>query len=86
MSMRAFHGSARSCSLVGVDPGLGGRRGEGGVRGEDAVVDEPGGGVELGEEGFDAPAEAVLLVGDGLEDGGADDGLRESLVGVRDDD
>jgi hypothetical protein len=54
---------------------LGGRRCQGAVRGEDTVVDEPGGGVELGEESLDAPAEPVGRVGDGLEDGSADDGL-----------
>lgn len=53
----------------------GGRRGEGAVRGEDAVVDEPGSGVELGVESLDAPAEAVLRVGDSLEDGSTDDRL-----------
>jgi len=51
------------------------RRGEGAVRGEDTVVDQPGGGVELGEESLDAPAESVGRVGDGLENGSTDDGL-----------
>ena len=55
------------------------RRSEGGVGGEDAVVYEPGGSVELGEESLDAPAKAVLGVGDGLEDGGADDRLRSNV-------
>jgi hypothetical protein len=55
---------------------LGRGRCQGAVGGEDAVVDEPGGGVELGEESLDAPAEPVGRVGDGLEDGGADDGLK----------
>jgi hypothetical protein len=51
---------------------LGWGRGQGAVGGEDAVVHKPCGSVELGEEGLDAPAVAVLRVGDGLQDGGAD--------------
>ena len=46
--------------------------------GEDAIVDEPGGGVELGIECVDAVLEAERVVDlgwDGLEDGDADDGL-----------
>jgi len=52
---------------------LGGRGSEGAVGSEDTVVHEPGGGVELGEESLDAPAEAVLRVGNSLEDGGTND-------------
>lgn len=55
------------------------RRCQGAVRGEDAVVDEPGGGVELGVEGLDAPAEPVGRVGDGFEDSSADDGLGDDV-------
>lgn len=58
---------------------LGRRRSEGAVGGEDTVVHEPGGSVELREESLDAPAEAVLGVGDGLEDGGTNDGLKENV-------
>lgn len=57
-------------------------RSEGAVGGEDTVVDQPGGSVELREEGLDAESEAVLGVGDGLEDGNADDGLDAMLVMV----
>jgi hypothetical protein len=62
---------------------LGRGRSQGAVGREDAVVHEPCGSVELGEEGLDAPAEAVLGVGDGLEDSGADDGLEKMLVDVQ---
>lgn len=58
---------------------LGRRRSEGAVGGEDAVVHEPGGSVELREESLDAPAEAVLGVRDSLEDGGTNDGLEEKV-------
>lgn len=58
---------------------LGRRRSEGAVGGEDTVVHEPGGSVELREQSLDAPAEAVLGVGDGLEDGGTNDGLKEKV-------
>jgi len=61
---------------------LGRRRSEGAVGGEDTVVHEPGGSVELREEGLDAPAEAVLGVGDSLEDGGTDDGNSGLLLGL----
>ena len=54
---------------------LGRRRSEGAVGGENTVVHEPGGSVELREEGLDAPAEAVLGVRNSLENGGTNDGL-----------
>lgn len=56
---------------------LGWGRSEGAVGSEDTIVHEPGGGVELGEKSLDAPAEAVLGVGDGLKDRGADNRLHE---------
>jgi hypothetical protein len=59
---------------------LGWGRGQGAVGGEDAVVHKPCGSVELGEEGLDAPAVAVLRVGDGLQDGGADNRLEKSQL------
>jgi hypothetical protein len=62
---------------------LGRRRSQGAVGCEDTVVHEPCGSVELGEEGLDAPAEAVLGVGNGLEDSGADDRLEKMLVVVQ---
>jgi hypothetical protein len=62
---------------------LGWRRSQGAVGREDTVVHKPCGSVELGEEGLDAPAEAVLGVGNGLEDSGADDGLENVLVNVQ---
>lgn len=55
-------------------------RSESAVGGEDTVVDQPGGSVELREEGLDAETEAVLGVGDGLENSDADDGLDLMLV------
>jgi len=58
---------------------LGRGRSQGAVGGEDTVVHEPGGSVELREEGLDAPAEAVLGVGNGLEDGGTNDGLEGNV-------
>jgi hypothetical protein len=58
---------------------LGRRRSQGAVGGEDTVVHEPGGSVELREESLDAPAEAVLGVGNSLEDGGTNDGLEENI-------
>lgn len=58
---------------------LGRRRSQGAVGGEDTVVYEPGGGVELREESLDAPTEAVLGVGDGLEDGGTNNGLERQV-------
>jgi len=61
---------------------LGRRRSQGAVGGEDTVVHEPGGSVELREESLDAPAEAVLGVGDGLEDGGTNDGNSGLLLGL----
>jgi hypothetical protein len=90
--MFACPGDQGLCGLVvGLHPDphalaevtLGRRRCEGAVRGEDTVVDEPGGGVELGEESLDAPAEPVGRVGDGLEDGGANDGLRKKVSGLK---
>ena len=64
---------------------LGRRRSQGPVGGEDTVVHKPCGSVELGEEGLDAPAVAVLRVGNGLKDGGANDGLGEEVSGVHND-
>jgi hypothetical protein len=58
------------------------RRSQGAVGGEDTVVNEPGGSVELREESLDAPAEAVLGVGDCLEDGGTNDGDSGLLLGL----
>lgn len=58
---------------------LGRRRSQGAVWGEDTVVYEPGGSVKLREESLDAPAEAVLRVRNGLEDGGTNDGLKEKV-------
>lgn len=68
-------GSLHPESHAHAEIALGGRRSQGAVGGEDTVVHEPSGGVELGEEGLDAPAERVLGVGDSLKDGSADDGL-----------
>jgi hypothetical protein len=62
---------------------LGRRWSQGAVGCEDTVVHEPCSSVELGEEGLDAPAEAVLGVGNGLENSGADDGLERLLVNVQ---
>lgn len=59
---------------------VGRRRCKSAVGGEDTVVDQPGGGVELGEEGLNAETEAVLGVGNGLEDSCANDGLVRLLV------
>ena len=73
--LRALHPDPEALAEVTLGRG----RCQGAVGLEDAVVDEPCGGVELGEEGLDAPAEAVGGVGDGLEDGGADDGLRKNV-------
>jgi len=64
---------------------LGWGRSQGAVGGEDTVVHKPCGSVELGEEGLDAPAVAVLRVGNGLKDGGANDGLGEEVSGVHND-
>ena len=50
-------GSSSYCRWVGSGDGL---------WGEDAVVDEPGGGVEFGVESMDAETVGVLRVGDDL--------------------
>jgi hypothetical protein len=73
--LRALHPDP----VAHTEVALGRGRCQGAVGGEDTVVDEPGGGVELGVEGLDAPAEPVGRVGDGLEDGGTDDGLRKNV-------
>ena len=72
-------GSLHPESHAHAEIALGGRRSQGAVGGEDTVVHEPGGSVELREEGLDAPAEAVLGVGNSLEDCGTNDGLERRV-------
>jgi hypothetical protein len=66
-------------SVAHAEITLGWRRGQGAVGGEDTVVHQPCGSVELGEEGLDAPAVAVLGVRDGLQDGGTNNRLERKV-------
>lgn len=59
-------GSSSYCWWVGSGDGL---------RGEDAIVDEPGGGVKFRVESLDAETIRVLGVGDDFEETEADNGL-----------